>query len=328
MKDVIRWGILGPGRIALRFARTLMLTPGAQVTAIASRSAERSLSFAKQFNVDEKRAYDSYEKLANDPDVDIVYIATPHNFHAEQAILMMEHGKAILCEKPLVATHAQAVAMIEASRRNKVFLMEAIWSHFVPAWQQALRHVADGDIGDVRYFNAVAAWSLPEVDLSNRLFDPALAGGGLLDAGPYTFSPMLEAMGGQDVKEIHAMAEMTPEHIDINLLISVKFQNDALASMFNSLMTSQSGIRIAGRSGLIDLPGSSADYLTLRVPGKPARRYNFPFVREVFVGEILEAQRCLREGLLESPELPLSHSLKIAALYDQVAQQIGMQFTF
>ena len=182
MPDTIRWGIIGPGRIAGNVARDFPLTPGAELIAVASRSAERARDFAETHRI--PRAFGSYRELLADPDVDAVYIATPHPQHRQAAIAALTAGKAILVEKAFTATAAGAQEIIDIARARGVFAMEAMWTRFQPAIVAAKNLVDDGAIGEVRQVQADLGVDRP-FDPDDRLFSPTLGGGALLDLGVY-----------------------------------------------------------------------------------------------------------------------------------------------
>jgi predicted dehydrogenase len=145
MNRTINWGIIGPGKIANRFASSFTSIPNARLWAVASRDLEKARAFAREHNV--QNCYDSYDALANDPNIDVVYIATPHAYHREQTLLCLHNKKAVLCEKPLTLNHNDATEMIEAAKKNNVFLMEALWSKFLPPYIKAKELIDNGEIG-------------------------------------------------------------------------------------------------------------------------------------------------------------------------------------
>ena len=168
MTKIINFGILGPGKIAHRFASAFQYVPQAKVYAIASRDGERAKEFAAAYNAE--KFYASYEDMLKDPLVDVVYIATPHPFHHEQTLLCLKHRKPVLCEKPLAINHRQASEMIAAAQQTKTFLMEAMWSRFFPTTQKMLELIHSGAIGEIKFFHADFGFAAP-INLDNRVYN-------------------------------------------------------------------------------------------------------------------------------------------------------------
>ena len=180
----IKWGIIGLGNIAHQFAKDLMLVEEAELTAVASRNLDKAQEFAK--NYDCKNAYDSYDAIMNDADVDILYIATPHNSHAALTIKALKSNKHVLCEKPIALNHDDALQMINASKANQKFFMEAFWTRFNPSFREAFSKIKNGEIGEVKFINADFAFTADKLGgNSNRKTDIELGGGALLDIGVY-----------------------------------------------------------------------------------------------------------------------------------------------
>src|SRR5258706_11466720 len=192
MTNAIKWGILGTGAIAAQFAEALAGVAEARLHAIASRSREGAEAFARDYGV--PRAYASYEELVRDPDVEVVYIATPNSAHAANAILALENGKAVLCEKPFTVDAAEAKKVIEVARQKKLFCMEGMWMRFVPAVRELVSLIRSGAIGDARMLTA--GLGFPFIyDPAHRVFDPRLGGGAMLDLGVYPLSLAFHLFG-------------------------------------------------------------------------------------------------------------------------------------
>ena len=186
MSKKVRWGILGTGRIAKAFAEGLKYTSNGQLTAVGSRSKATSESFASEWLI--PHFYDSYDKLAASPEVDAIYIATPHSAHAQNALICMDHSKAVLCEKPFAVNALQVEQMIEKARVQDVLLMEGMWSRFPPLMNKVREIIANNEIGEIRSIHADFGFKPEEKNLDGRLFNPDLAGGSLLDVGIYPVS--------------------------------------------------------------------------------------------------------------------------------------------
>ena len=186
-QPVIRWGIAGPGEIASRFAEGMREIDGGEVVAVGSRSLERAQAFATRFDI--ARSLGSYEALADDPDVDAVYVATPHSRHAADTLLFLSAGKHVLCEKPFALNASQANEIIAAAEANQRFVMEAMWSRFLPAYRVLRDVLLEGRVGEPLLVEASFGWRTPEVVPTHRHFDLAQGGGALLDLGVYTVQP-------------------------------------------------------------------------------------------------------------------------------------------
>ncbi|MFT7692526.1 MAG: dihydrodiol dehydrogenase / D-xylose 1-dehydrogenase (NADP), partial [Candidatus Latescibacterota bacterium] len=185
MTNTTRWGILGSGSIAKQFARGLADTPNAVLQSVGSRAQKSADAFADQFDIPTRHA--SYEALANDPEIDAIYVSTPHPFHKDNSILCLEAGKAVICEKPFAINAAEAEAVVQVARDQGVFLMEAMWSRYFPAMVKVKEWLDEGAIGDVRIVSADFGFRTG-INPEGRLFNPALGGGALLDVGIYVTS--------------------------------------------------------------------------------------------------------------------------------------------
>ena len=221
-KAKIGWGILGPGAIARQFAHCLALLDDAYIAAVGSRTLEHAEEFCKEYG---GKAYGSYEELCEDPDVDIIYVATPHPFHEQHVIMACNHGKNVLCEKPFAVNHDQAERMVEAARRNNVFLQEGLWSRFFPAWQYIRKEIDSGRFGRLRQVRCATCWGMTDddIDIKGRLMNPELAGGSLLDAGFYSLAAMTFARGKYDYPtsfSSHMQFEkLTPVDSDVDMMM-------------------------------------------------------------------------------------------------------------
>src|SRR4051812_21184124 len=222
----VRWGVLGPGGIAEKFAADLPLVEGAELAAVGSRSLENATSFAKRFGFE--RAHGSYAALAADPEVDAVYVATPHAFHLDAALQCVEAGKAVLVEKPLTLDLASAARLIAAARGQGVFLMEAMWMRLNPAVRKIVELVDEGAIGWVSSVNADFGLQGP-FPASHRLRARELGGGALLDLGVYPI-PLAHAVLGAPAS-VQAWAHLTPERVDETTGILLGYEAGAVAAL-------------------------------------------------------------------------------------------------
>lgn len=314
-----RWGILGIGKIAQKFASDLALLPQARLTAAASRSEERAADFARRYGA--PLHFGSYEALAACPDVDIVYIATPHVSHCEAALMCLEQGKAVLCEKPLAMNALQVERMMEASARHDAFLMEAVWTRFMPATLAMLELIQAGAIGQVVAVKADFGFAA-HYDPQGRLFNPALGGGALLDIGIYPAFLALLVLGMP--ARIRAAASFGPSRVDEDTAMIFEYDHGAMAHLHANLRyDTPIEAQIYGTAGHIHLHSRwhHARELTLHRKDHAPEvfRYDYPGLGYQF--EAAEVMRCLDAGLRESPLLPLDFSLSLAKILDQTASE-------
>jgi predicted dehydrogenase len=319
-----RWGIIGPGKIAAKFAAALPLAGRATLEAVASRDEARAREFAGKSGA--ARSYTSYEALAADPLIDAVYIATPHGFHAEHALLCLRHGKAVLCEKPMALSARQVQTMVETARENQAFLMEAMWSRFLPVIERTLELIRDGQLGTVKYVRADFGFAAP-FNPDGRLYDLRLGGGSLLDIGIYPLFLCLLLLGEPDA--IHAAAHLAPTGADETCQAILHYR-DGRSAMISSTLACQTSIsaEIAGTAGSIQLPTPwyKNDRLTLLRPGKEAQPFSVEPMVNGFEYQIREVTACLDKGLLESPLHSHADSLLLSRTMDTIRGQVGVKY--
>jgi predicted dehydrogenase len=315
--------VLGPGSIARKFATGLQSLSDAQLVAVGSRSQESADAFADQFGVPRRHA--SYAALVNDPDVDAIYVATPHSFHQEHTQLCLRAGKAVLCEKPFAINAAQSAAMIATARETKVFLMEAMWTRFLPLIVRVQELIAEGAIGELRML-----WSdfgfRTNVNPAGRLFDPTLGGGGLLDVGIYPVS-MAALLFGQP-NRIASMADLGETGIDEQAGIILGYPGAKMAMLATAVRTTTPmETTIMGSSGSIRIhsPSWSPTRMTLSNQAG-TQSLEVPMIGNGYNYEAAEVGRCLRAGLTESPHMTLDESLSIMQTLDAIRAQWGMKY--
>jgi len=323
MAEPIRWGIAATGGIAAGFATDLALVEGAVITAAGSRSQARADAFGDQFDVPHRHA--TYEALAADPDVDVVYVASPHSRHAADAILFLDAGKHVLCEKPMAMNEREVVAMIDAARRNGRFLMEAILTRFTPAHVEVRRLLADGAIGTPLAVDAEFGFPFPH-DPTHRLFDIALGGGALLDLGIYPLQFATMVLG--PAAAVAAVGHVGVTNVDEHVAVSIRHEGGGLSvAKAASRVLLGNRARISGTDGAILLPPSFQNprHLTVVKDGE-STRMDAPYdgIGLRFGAE--EVHRCLAAGELESPVLPLAETRQLAAIMDEARRQIGVRY--
>ena len=320
----IRWGIAGTGRIASSFTRGLSLLPDAEVIAVGSRTQEGADRFAFEHEIPHRHG--SYESLADDVDVDVVYIGTPHSRHCDDTLLYLDAGKHVLCEKPFAINHEQATRMADAARWNERFLMEAIWSRFLPAYRELRRLVANGSIGDVKLVEASFGFRAP-FDPAHRLFAPELGGGALLDVGLYPVQLAHLLLGAPD--DVTATAELGETGVDEQIAVVMSYADGPMAVAMAAIRVElPSTARIAGTSGVIVLPAMMhhPPYLEIDDTHGTVIRIETPSDGNGLHYQAEEVHRCLRARLLESPLMPLADSCAIAHTLDRAREQIGLRY--
>ena len=321
---MVRWGVLGPGAIAGTFAEAMARVDGGEVVAVASRAVDRAVTFGDRFGVG--RCYGDYESLAHDPDIDAVYIATPHSRHAADAVLCLEAGKHVLCEKPMALSADEVRRMIEAAERNDRFLMEALWSRFLPAYRRLVELIGAGRIGEPLQVEADFGFRA-RVDRDSRLFDLARGGGALLDLGIYPLQLCTLVLGPVE----HATAEgvIGSTGVDDHVVVLLRHQGGGIAVAKAAIRVPlASTARISGSRGFIELPSSmhAPRSLTVGAVGSDPEVLDCGFEGNGFEFQIEEVHRLLATGATESPTMPLSETLALAVVMDDVRAQIGLRY--
>lgn len=318
-KRIFNWGILGPGKIAHKFAQGLLSLDNAKLYSVGSRSAERATSFARQYNI--PKIYASYEELAADSETEIIYIASPHSEHYQHVKLCLENGKHVLCEKAFTTNSKQLEELISLSRKKNLFLMEAIWTRFLPSIEKTLEIIQSGTIGEIKMINADFGFQAP-YDKEGRLFNPKLAGGALLDIGIYPLFLCLLLLGYP--KEIKALAYKGQSGVDESLAAALIYENGAMAAINTTFLAHTSTkAEIFGTKGNIKLNPRwfSPTNLELNINGKQSETIDFNYQNNGYGYEAEEVMHCLTKGLTESALLPLSFSLQLMNLMDEIRKQ-------
>ena len=325
------WGVIGPGGIANRFAGALPAVPGARLAAVFARDAAKGQAYATRWQRDgvAARVTTALPELLNDPTVDAIYIATPHSHHADYVRAALLAGKPVLCEKPLVTSLEQGQELVALARDRGVFLMEALWTRFLPAYELAGRLLREGAIGELRAMQSSFCFS-SAYDPQHRNWNPALAGGSLWDVGIYNLAVtrwVLQQMHGGACPEplaIDVTAQLAPTGVDAAVNATLHFPGGITsqfrcgfdASSVNAFeaLGSQAALRFP-----VDFWGSEVVELVTRKA--PAERFEAPHAINGFEGEIAEAQACIRAGLLESPRMPHSETLGLLRWMDAIRER-------
>jgi predicted dehydrogenase len=317
----IRWGILGAGRMADRFAADLKKATGTEIVAVAARSFQQAEAFAARHHI--SRADDSYEALAKDPGIDVIYVGTTHNFHKAHVLLCLENGKHVLCEKPLAVNAAEARQMIDCARAKRLFLMEAIWSRFNPAYRHAMQWVHDGLIGEIRMLKADFGFRGPW-EPERRLLNPDLAGGSLLDVGIYPLA-LASHLFGSGPSAIQALGHLGTTGVDEQVGIILQYPQGQLALLSSAIQTrTPQNAFIMGTKGMIWIPMFwRARLAVLWCPKKLPR---IAWGSAGYQYEAAEVNQCIREGKTESTTVTLAESLAVMETMDQVRKKIGLKY--
>ena len=323
----IRWGILGCGRIARKFAADLRLVDDTELTAIASRNKETLELFAKDFPC--KHLHNGYEALAANEEVDIIYVATPHSHHYEHTMLCLNHNKAVLCEKAFAINSRQASEMIKTAREKKVFLMEALWTKFLPHYKKLLELLQQKTLGDIK--SVLVNFGFKTSDKSpQRLFDPLLGGGSLLDIGIYNVFITLSILGKPDAIEANMIAASTG--VDEQIAVLFKYNNGAMAQLFSSFVTNlPTQAEINGTEGCITLTTRFYEPpTTIQLSKKiPYEREVVPVEKRPGFGyhyEARHANECLKKGLIESPVMTHADTLLLMEILDRIRNKARIEY--
>lgn len=321
MPDTFRWGILGCGNIAKKFATGLQTLDDAQLVAVGSRTQENADAFADEFGAERRHA--SYEALAADPDVDAIYVATPHPYHLENSALCLRNGKPVLCEKPFTINRAEAEELVSIARKEKVFLMEAMWTRCLPLSTRVRELIADGAIGDVRMVHADFGFRA-NVNPDGRLFNLALGGGGLLDVGVYAVSFASMILGTPS--DIVSAADIGDTGVDEQAAAILRYDAGQLAVISCAVRTrTPHEATVMGTDGYIRLHSSfwNGTKGTL-VRGGDSEQIDAPYAGNGYNCEAEEVARCVRAGKLESDIIPHDETIAVMGTLDAIRAQWGL----
>ncbi|AIF52270.1 Gfo/Idh/MocA family protein [Pelosinus sp. UFO1] len=319
------WGILSTGTIAKKFATTIsQLSECGNIIAVASRKEETAKQFAIEYQI--PKAYTNYRELAEDPEIDVIYIATPHSFHYENAKLCLENGKNVLCEKSFTTNATQARELIALAREKNLFIMEAFWTKFLPAYQELHRIIKDGVIGEITHFRAQYGFA-PTGARYIRKFDPQLAGGALLDIGVYAIGVAAMVLG-YNPKEVHSKGIIGEYGTDTFNSIMLDYENGVTAHLITtigSIIDPQAVV--FGTKGHILLREFSA-LQSFQVVLDNGTQYikDFPFVINGFEYQINEVERCLRNHAVESSVMTHKNTIDVMSLMDKIRSDWGLRF--
>lgn len=321
---LIRWGIIGLGKIANKFARDLRKTKGATLYAVASRNYETAESFALEYNAN--FAYPSYLELVKNPNIDVVYVATPHTFHKEHTILCLNHKKAVLCEKPFAMNLQEVQEMIATAKANNVLLMEAMWTYFLPHYQFALKELASKKYGAIKKLEADFGFK-PMFDTESRLFKKALGGGSLMDIGIYPVFVALSTLGKPI--DIEAKAIFLNNGVDGDCEMIFNYGHSVKAFLRSSVTEKTPTEAIFHcENGTIKINSRFHEPSNVTIIRNGIEEtISFDYSTIGYSYEIMHVSDLLRQNETESPFMTHAVSLDLIELLDHVRRLIGLDYS-
>lgn len=318
---MMKFGIMGPGRIAHSFSGAVRLIEDAEIVAVASKS---SLERAKAFAEEEKigRYYGSYEELLADEEIEAVYISTTHNFHKENIIMCLNAGKHVLCEKPMVLTVADTMEVTALAKEKNLFLMEAMWARFLPKSLKVCEWVKAGRIGDVKLAQGTIGFVAP-VDYSDRFYNPELAGGTLYDMGIYLID-LLPYWADQEILDAEAAAHMAETGVDVQLNLTMKLENAIASGQATVQATVPEDAFIYGSKGYIKIPKMhwGSDAILYDANQQEIEHFSEPCPYG-FKYEVLEMMKCIKEGKLESDIASHDMSIMNCRIFEKLIAEMN-----
>ena len=321
---MIKFGIIGLGKIANKFAQDLITVEGCVLQAVGSRDLTKAKDFAASYKA--THYYSSYEEVAADPEVDVIYIATPHVFHFDNTMMCLQAGKAVICEKPFAMNLKEVEIMIKTAKEKKLFLMEALWTRFIPGTLKVMELMDQNTIGEVHSIQANFGY-LATTDPSSRLIAKELGGGSLLDIGIYPIFISLLLLGIPI--ETKTVAQLTPTQIDQHCAMLMKFKNGATAILESSFLgeTSNKAV-ISGNKGKIIMhaPFHHTKKITVEIYGKEPCQITAPLINNGYTHEIEEVKNCLLSGQLESDKMSHQNSHELMKILDLIRSQINLTY--
>lgn len=314
-------GILGAGRIATLMAKTLKQMEGVTCYAVASRDEGRAATFAKDYGFE--KSYGSYERLVNDSEVELIYIATPHSHHYEHAKLCIEHGKPVLCEKSFTINEAQAKEIFKLAKEKKVFITEAIWTRYMPSRELIKQVIESGILGKITFLEANLGYAMMDKE---RIVDPALAGGALLDVGVYTLN-FARMCFDEEIKEIHSTAILSDRGVDLQNEVTLTYQDGKMAILHSTAQatTSRQGV-VCGDKGYMIVENIN-NCEAIKIYSKKhqvIKEIEIPKQITGYEYEVIAAMKAIKEGKLECEEMPHQETLYIMRMMDALRKEWGI----
>lgn len=324
MKKKYKWGILAPGKMSAKFTQSLQLLENAELYAVGSRDSRRAKEFAEKFGF--RKHYGSYEELTADPELDIVYVASPHSFHHEHVLLCLKNRKAVICEKALALNSYEVKDMIDNAARQKVFFMEALWPPFQPIYRKTREILQGGEAGKLLHMNARFAFQAP-YDPEDRKFNLSLGGGSLLDIGIY---PVIDALYFIGVpSEILAKASFAESGSEISISIIFRYDDGRMADIYSSFLTGGGiGCDLLCEKGnlFFSRERDMSQQLIVALNGRDQVRHSLIPENMGYQFEAAEVMKCLDEGKLQSEVVPHSFSLDLMKTLDGIRKAAGIVY--
>ncbi|MBK8944654.1 MAG: Gfo/Idh/MocA family oxidoreductase [Ignavibacteriae bacterium] len=320
------WGIIGPGRIANNFAKAVEVLENTNVYAVASRNKDRAKVFADNYGI--INIYNSYEELVNDPKIDAVYIATPHPFHFEQAWLTLKAGKPVLCEKPLTINFNEAKKLFDLAKENNVFIMEAMWTRFLPIYKVVRNWLDENLIGEIKLLTSTFGYAF-ERNLDDRFFNHQLAGGALIDLGIYSIA-VSQWVLRKDPISFSASGYLGETNVDEMTAVNLNYGNGIISQFSCNLISqNENSFIIYGSKGhiIIHCMFWAATKATLYINESEITEER-PFRATGFEYQIEEAMDCIKTGKLQSDEMSHERTLSNMKLMDDIRKSIGLKYSF
>ena len=323
MNKKIKWGIIGLGKIANKFAEDLQLSNNSMLYAVASRDGEKAKIFSEKYK--STKFYASYEELADDSEIDVIYVATPHTFHFENTMLCLKKGKGVLCEKPMGINSREVETMVREAELRNLFLMEGIWTRFIPATEKLLEILYNQTIGDVLSIRADFGFKA-DSNREGRIYNKKLGGGSLLDLGIYPIYLSLLTLGIPI--DIKIMARMTDTHVDGYCSMLFDYENGAKAILESTIEAdTPTEAYIYGSKGSLKLHSRfhHTEKITISQNGENTV-LDIKYKGNGYIHEIEEVNKCLLNREIESSKLPLKISVDVITLIDRIKEEIGLKY--
>jgi predicted dehydrogenase len=328
--DPVRWGVISTGRIASTVVSDLALLPDAVLQSVSSRTRQNAEAFAAEHGFQSAYGDDGglpgYQRLLQDPAVDVVYVATPHTSHYSVAKAALEAGKHVLCEKPLTINAGEAAELVRLAKEKSLFLMEAVWTRFLPSVQRAAEIIASGELGEIRWVQADLGFPAPDRP-GSRLWRREDGGGALMDVGVYPLTWAMFSLGRP--QSITATAHLTDGGVDSETALTLSYSSGAQVQAMTSLTaaTPQTAT-VCGTKGMLrcNAPLFNPTELTITSSSGEQRVEKFTLAGRGYTYQLREVIRCLQQGLLESPTMPLTDTLATMSLLDTARAQAGIRY--
>jgi len=319
------WGVIGPGNIANTFAKAIASSKKGKILAVASRSPERAAEFSHTYNIE--KTYSDYKQMLEDPEIDIVYIATPHNFHYQQVKMCLQAGKHVLVEKPCTVNAEQMQKLVELAKSKSLLLQEALWSRFMPCLSQLRQLLNEGIIGDIQYIQSDIGFAFQKREKS-RLLKAELAGGSLLDLGIYSIT-VSQFFLQEHPDTVKAVGQLTEQQVDGHILANMRYPSGRYAQFTCSMLSQTSNtMRIVGTEGLVNLPACfwDADSAFIYRDDKLIQTIDIPHPVNGFEYQIEESMRCIEQNMLCSDVMSHRDSIGVLRVMDDIRKQVGVNY--